>query len=393
MNPTAEAIASARRFQRLVSILSCSPALGLITYIGYVKWKLHKSTHRPFTPSDMYHIRTMDGSTPGIMHNPGIRIESDFLTPQEQERLRFESKMMLSLYGYSTIPFWTRPNWNKQISGLLSQTRVNAIKVTGRDQNKALKEIPMTDHAKSLREEQEAAIIKTKPYETNEQRPAPWKSAHSFEYSALPKIYQDLVEKIKQLPDYKLGTVRDFSIDYREDRYFKFDPHVTPGLDGENVFMIALESDGVITLVPPEKEVYRRASMDDIARFSYTDKDLDILHRRGDLLCLSDTARTKYNWSIRLGIDGNTKGLKHLLKKKYVSKDVQNEEEQSEDSYWMTESDDLYGSVIVGNEDVVQNMPQDEDEYILCDWWGTSKQIIPRNKDKVIITITFGRPT
>merc|ERR1719203_1185928 len=107
MNSTPEVIASARRFTRIISLASLTPAISLISYVAYVKWKLHKSTHRPFTPDDMYYIRTMDGSTPSIMDNPGIRIESEFLTKEEQERLRFESKMMLSLYGYSAIPFWT----------------------------------------------------------------------------------------------------------------------------------------------------------------------------------------------------------------------------------------------------------------------------------------------
>eukprot|EP01083_Nonionella_stella_P059351 155239_1 len=119
----------------------------------------------------------MDGSTPTIIDNPGIRIEPNFLSIEEQEKLRFESKMMLSLYGYSTVPYWTRPNWNKQIAGLISKTRVNSIKVTGRDPKKTMAQPPMTEHAKALREEQELALIKTKPYETNTETQAPWKAA------------------------------------------------------------------------------------------------------------------------------------------------------------------------------------------------------------------------
>lgn len=207
MNFSPEAVASARRFKRMINILSVTPAMSLISYVCYVKWKMHRATHRAITPDDQYFIRTMDGSSPSLMENPGIRIESDFLSVEEQEKLRFESKMMLSLYGYSTIPFWTRPNWNKQISGLLSKTRVNAIKVTGRDPKQIMTEPPMTDHARSLREDQDAALVKTKPYEANEPTQAPWKWAHSFDINAMPKVYRDLIDKIKSLPGNHLNVL------------------------------------------------------------------------------------------------------------------------------------------------------------------------------------------
>lgn len=207
MSSSPEVIASARRFSRMITIASVTPALSLMSYVCYVKWKMHRSTHRAITPDDQYLLRTMDGSTPSLLDNPGIRIESDFLSEEEQEKLRFESKMMLSLYGYSTIPFWTRPNWNKQISGLLSKTRVNAIKVTGRDPKQIVADPPMTEHAQTLREDQDAALIKTKPYEANEPTQAPWGWAHSFDYNAMPKVYRDLIDKIKALPGVKMREI------------------------------------------------------------------------------------------------------------------------------------------------------------------------------------------
>ena len=196
--------------------------------------------------------------------------------------------------------------------------------------------------------------------------------------------------------DYKLGSVRDFSIDYREDRYFRFDPHVTPGLDGVTVFMLTLESDGVMTMIPPEKDVYRRATTDDIAEYSYTDKDMDILHRRGDLLCLSDKARDTLEWGVRLGIDARTKSLKQIVKNKYVSKKLDDDQsggDVGKDVGGLSEMDDLYGSVIVGNEDIVKDIDENNEQHVLCDWWGTPKQLVPRNKDKILISIAFARPT
>jgi len=392
-------IASARRFSRMVNVLSLTPAVGLLSYVCFVKWKMHRATHRAITPDDQYFIRTMDGSTPSLLENPGIRIESDFLSPEEQQKLRFESKMMLSLYGYSTIPFWTRPNWNKQIAGLLSKTRVNAIKITGRDPKQIISDPPMTDHARSLREEQEAALVKTKPYEANEPSQAPWKWADSFDLNAMPKVYRDLIDKIKALPGYKLGAVRDFSIDYRDDRYFKFDPHITPGLDGQVVFLLTLESDGVITLIPPEKQVFRRVSTDDISRYSFTDKDLDILHRRGDLLSLCDDARQTMDWSVRLGVDAKTRNLQQIVRNKYVSRNMQDDGDRNEDVSLESErydTDDatmIAESSVVGNEEIVQDMDAERDEHVLCDWWGTSSQLIPRNHEKLLITLTFARAT
>ena len=195
-----------------------------------------------------------------------------------------------------------------------------------------------------------------------------------------------------------MGSVRDFAIDFRDDRYFKFDPHLTPGLDGVSVFMITLESDGVISLIPPSKETYRRANIEDIMKYSYTDNDLDVLHRRGDLLCLSDRARETMQWSNRLGIDAKTKGIKQLLREKHITSEMHSEQEMDNEEIRdlyepVTEDHELFGSVVIGNEDIVENLDPDTDEYVLCDWWGTSKNLIPRNKEKILITITFGRPT
>ena len=197
-----------------------------------------------------------------------------------------------------------------------------------------------------------------------------------------------------------MGTVRDFSIDYRDDRYFKFDPHITPGLDGQIVFMLTLESDGVITLIPPEKQVFRRASTDDICRYSYTDKDLDILHRRGDLLSLCDEAREKMDWSTRLGIDAKTRNLQQIVKNKWVSKNIQNDgdiagndENFGNHRYDIDDGNMIAESSVIGNEHIVRDLDAEQEEYVLCDWWGTPNQLIPRNKEKLLITITFARAT
>ena len=102
------------------------------------------------------------------------------------------------------------------------------------------------------------------------------------------------------------------------------------------------------------------------------------------------------DWAIRLGIDAETKSLKQIVRHKYVSKEMENEHDENINEHHIgsiKEDDKLFGSTIVGNEDIVQQIDDENNKYVLCDWWGTSKHLIPRNKEKMLITITFARPT
>lgn len=187
-----------------------------------------------------------------------------------------------------------------------------------------------------------------------------------------------------------MGSVRDVTIDFRDDCYFRSDPYVYPGLDGLNMFLVTLSSDTVLTLTPPKANVHRRSIVNQVSDESFTDQDFDILHKRGDLLSLSGRARQELEWSVRQGIDANVKQLQAItaVKVKNVNEDENAMNEQKLD-------DVEYNSNIFvsGNSDILQNMNGDEESYVLSDWWGDKRHIVPRNKERVSIIITFSRAT
>lgn len=52
------------------------------------------------------------------------------------------------------------------------------------------------------------------------------------------------------MPGLQLGPLRDVTLNYRHSYFFRLDPHVDPALDGENVVIVGLDSDTVLTLCP-----------------------------------------------------------------------------------------------------------------------------------------------
>lgn len=201
LNSTSATVLTERhlRNQRIIKVICWTPlSLGL-TYIGWVKWKLRRSSHRPFTPTDMYYMKKIGGGVPQITENPGIRVEPSFLNEAEQEDLRFDSRILVSHYGYSVIPFYVRRNFNKQIAFLKSDVKVNAFKVTGREPQENTLNPNRTKESEQMRQEREALIIKTNPWESNEPNAAPWNVGHSFDIKQLPQSFQNLIKKIQSL--------------------------------------------------------------------------------------------------------------------------------------------------------------------------------------------------
>lgn len=203
--------AQARNFRHLVFGLCLTPLLSGITYVSYVKWKLRKSAHRAISPQDMYYIRNMKGIAPSIIHNPGIRIESNFLSNEEQSRLCLDCKSLIALYGYSVIPFYVRPNFNKQLSYLESKSRVNAIKVSGRPIDEYA--LPKrTDAAEEMRIEQEELLPKLHSYQKNDPTQAPWMFGHKFNEELLPSSIKELILKIRSLSGTVLHQMPNYDV-------------------------------------------------------------------------------------------------------------------------------------------------------------------------------------
>ena len=59
-----------------------------------------------------------------------------------------------------------------------------------------------------------------------------------------------LADRIATCGDFRLGALRDVTINLRDHYFFRLDPHLDPSADGANVFIIGFCSPTVITLSP-----------------------------------------------------------------------------------------------------------------------------------------------
>lgn len=192
--------------------------------------------------------------------------------------------------------------------------------------------------------------------------------------------------------------MRDVTIDARDEGYFLVDPHIHPKEDGATVFMVTLESDTVVTLTPKEQsrtqKFPRRKQLMDVLRKSFTPQDLDVLHKRGDLLCLSDDARYEFDWAIRQGVDASRESLLAARKQLLVSKGRIEKEQGGPEAAQETEKDGKDASAnvaIVANFYAMEEWNADAHEYLICDWWGNPGQLVPRCPRRLAIYISFAR--
>ncbi len=119
---------------------------------------------------------------------------------------------------------------------------------------------------------------------------------------------------VRALPGVRLGPLRDVTINHRQHAFLRLDPHLDPAGDGENVFILGLDSDTVLTLCPARLwrlvHAWRRLTGWDErgvvqleAETGWTGRDLDVLLRQGDLVLLSGPARWQWTHGTRLGVE------------------------------------------------------------------------------------------
>jgi len=53
------------------------------------------------------------------------------------------------------------------------------------------------------------------------QQPPPWGYGDSFDESSLPPQLKRLAERVKQLPGLRLGALRDVTINYRHNQFYR----------------------------------------------------------------------------------------------------------------------------------------------------------------------------
>lgn len=182
-------------------------------------------------------------------------------------------------------------------------------------------------------------------FEREDQEVCPWRHGDDFEIDALPPGIRKLGDKIStSFPS--LGPLRDVTVNARTHSFFRLDPHLDPPDDGSNIFILGLISDTVLTLSMVGPPLSTIADQRFVSVESWQPgKDIDILAREGTLVHLSGDARTTWNHGIRLGLASN-----QILAQQ--------------------------------NNDV-------QDKDLLCDWFGSTTDLVPRASERISVVYAF----
>ncbi|KAJ8601310.1 hypothetical protein CTAYLR_007240 [Chrysophaeum taylorii] len=239
--------------------------------------------HRPFGEHERTFLRrtAARGEAPKVVaarENPGVRVVPAFVDDEEARNLVAELRGVVAQYGASHVEN-SRGFFEHQMSHLSARVRadcrVNMLRATGRPE------------------------LETQPV-------CPWRYGDDFDAAALPPGLRRFADKIAASPDFSLGPLRDVTINARKSTFFRLDPHVDPLDDGENVFILGLLSDTVLTFSrvgPPLSTVadQRYVSVDSWA----PGEDIDVLALAGSLVHMSGDARSTWNHGIRLGVSAD----------------------------------------------------------------------------------------
>ena len=266
--------------------------------------------HRPFGETELKRSRHVNGKLYVNSSNPGYRVTENFISDDLEIELLKEAMKLKQDYGFisSNSQQVISQEGNKQ-----TETGINIIpyRVTGRP-------------------------------ELDIQKITPWKYGDNFKYENVPPSLKLLVEKVESCQEFDLlpNSLRDITINYRDQCMFKLDPHIDPLTDGNNIFVFGLKSDVVFTLSPDldqfnEHKIITRTSAGSIALQSWTDRDVDVLLKQRDLFHFTDDARLKWKHGIRIGVDAS----------------------------------DPYNGI--------------------CDWWGNIDSLFKRNNERISIILAF----
>ena len=245
-------------------------------------------SHRSFNKSELDACRLVNGAQFFNYLNPGIRVQADYVNENEAAELVEWSNFIKSKFGFSTA---------EGISILVaegekhtkSDIKLQSLRVTGRP------ELPTQTHA-------------------------PWGYGDTFKRESVPKVLLNLANKIENDENFGLEpqSLRDITINYREQSMFKLDPHCDPPSDGGNVFILGLQSDVVLTFTPPDANAGSRLSLlagkpdpggtmrtaaNAIALRSWTDYDIDVLFKENSLVHFTGEAKFVWKHAIRIGLD------------------------------------------------------------------------------------------
>lgn len=258
--------------------------------------------HRSPWPKDSRYLKSVRGHTITKRNNPGIRIESKFLSANEGESLFEELKALMQEKGFNQINDDLKEKFINEQAYLSSAPEPNHLRLTGRP-------------------------------ELTHQPVADWGYASDFDRSKLPPNLLKCLEKVEKTRGFKLGKIRDITINYRKDGWHRIDPHIDPLKDGPNNFVISLGSDSVLTLVPPSGAYSKNQAH--ISEHSFTERDIDILNEKNSLLFMYGNARFRCPHGIRNGVRHPETGE-------------------------------------------------------ICDWFGSRDNLIPRGSERISVVLAFG---
>ncbi|KAL1519539.1 hypothetical protein AB1Y20_023054 [Prymnesium parvum] len=233
---------------------------------------------RKFARRDSERLRhTSNGAFVLPADNPGIRVEPNFVTEDEEAVLTQVCEESAALYGYAYDGDTRTHTLTKEGVIETSSNLVNNLRVTGRLERADLS-----------------------------QRLPPWGYGEMFSESSLPPPFFGLASRVRHVCPY-LGPLRDVTINGREKGFFQLDPHVDPEADGPDVFILSLLSSVVVTFTPTVEVLdrmglQRRTLPQDIGLRSWSDADIDVLAQPRTLLHFRGAARNTWMHAIRAGV-------------------------------------------------------------------------------------------
>lgn len=245
--------------------------------------------HRPIAKADVERMRWTDGGA-FVMprQNPGIRVEPEFVTTEEEASLVSEMEAASASHGYDYQG--DQRVHALGLDGGIESTMdrmVNNTRVTGRPEQ------PYVDG------------IATAP---------PWGYGDEFDESAVPPSMLSLAARIASCGHYDVGPLRDITINGRSDAFFQLDPHLDPEADGPDVFILSMLSSCVHTFTPPDhilkhlNGVRRPLDGNEIGLRSWTSRDIDVLGQPRSLLHFTGAARYEWKHAIRAGVQVDQPG-------------------------------------------------------------------------------------
>lgn len=132
----------------------------------------------------------------------------------------------------------------------------------------------------------------------------PWRYAEDFAFENIPDSFLPLVDELCQRLPATQKELRDITINYRRDGYYRLDPHVDPLQDGSRVCIVSLTSSAVLNLAPQRLGTLCRwlnGYLPQLAQIRTVPYSMDVFVPAGHALVLEGPARYSWTHAIRQG--------------------------------------------------------------------------------------------